>query len=110
LAAPPARGRRTVPHLGVSTWGLSRVGHWHDDRADGGIACGCRRNLINVTAQIPATLQARAARLAARIALGRRSDSIPEAIELACDLLVADIVTQGVLVSRAINSCDKSAE
>jgi hypothetical protein len=57
-----------------------------------------------VTQQIPVSLQARVGRLAARIAIGRRSESIPKAIELACDLLVGDVVTPGVLEVATLNS------
>jgi hypothetical protein len=67
----------------------------------------CERSpvaLRTVVQPVPASLQARLSRLAARIALGRRSDSIPEAIALACDLAVADVLTPGVLEVASLDS------
>jgi hypothetical protein len=60
--------------------------------------------LLNVAQPVPGSLQARLSRLVTRIALGRRSDSIPESIALACDLAVADVVTPGVLEVASLDS------
>jgi hypothetical protein len=53
--------------------------------------------------QIPESLQARSARLAAQVAIGRHAAAVAEAVALACDLVVADVVTKAVLEVAALN-------
>lgn len=50
-----------------------------------------------VPQQIPDLLRARLCRLAARIALGHRSESVTESIALACDLIGADVAPRQVV-------------
>jgi hypothetical protein len=57
-----------------------------------------------VPVQLPDMLRGRLGRLAARIALGHRSDSVTEAIELACDLVSADVAIPQVVAVACLTS------
>lgn len=59
-----------------------------------------------VTQQVPDLLRARLCRLAARIALGRRSESVPESIALACDLIEADVAPPPVVAVASLSADD----
>lgn len=53
--------------------------------------------------QIPSMLRARLCRLAARIALGQRSESVTESIALACDLIESDVATSRVIAVACLS-------
>jgi hypothetical protein len=59
-----------------------------------------------VPQQIPDLLRARLCRLAARIALGHRSESVTESIALACDLIGADVAPPPVVAVACLSSDD----
>ena len=56
-----------------------------------------------VPQQIPDMLRVRVCRLAARIALGHRSESVTESIALACDLIGANVATSPVVAVACLS-------
>ena len=56
-----------------------------------------------VPQQIPDMLRARWWRLAVRISLGHRSESVTESIALACDLIRADVATSPVVAVACLS-------
>ena len=58
---------------------------------------------MSAVPQIPDVLRTRLCRLAARIALGHRSESVTESIALACDLIGADVATPAVVAVACLS-------